>query len=99
MAGTTRLELATSCVTGMRSNQTELRSLIPLSFVCRLDLLYYAEFFFAILLFNLFLLTSIKGLLFNINLPKNKKPSKFLVLKAFYLFASFINLHTMGQVF
>ena len=27
MAGTTRLELATSCVTGMRSNQTELRSL------------------------------------------------------------------------
>ena len=26
MAGTTRLELATSCVTGMRSNQTELRS-------------------------------------------------------------------------
>ena len=24
MAGTTRLELATSCVTGMRSNQTEL---------------------------------------------------------------------------
>lgn len=31
MAGTTRLELATSCVTGMRSNQTELRSLIKLS--------------------------------------------------------------------
>ena len=28
MAGTTRLELATSCVTGMRSNQTELRSLV-----------------------------------------------------------------------
>ena len=28
MAGTTRLELATSCVTGMRSNQTELRSQI-----------------------------------------------------------------------
>ena len=26
MAGKTRLELATSCVTGMRSNQTELRS-------------------------------------------------------------------------
>ena len=26
MAGTTRLELATSCVTGKRSNQTELRS-------------------------------------------------------------------------
>ena len=25
MAGTTRLELATSCVTGKRSNQTELR--------------------------------------------------------------------------
>ena len=33
MAGTTRLELATSCVTGMRSNQTELRSHIQLSFV------------------------------------------------------------------
>ena len=32
MAGTTRLELATSCVTGMRSNQTELRSHIQLSF-------------------------------------------------------------------
>ena len=31
MAGTTRLELATSCVTGMRSNQTELRSHILLS--------------------------------------------------------------------
>lgn len=31
MAGTTRLELATSCVTGMRSNQTELRSHIILS--------------------------------------------------------------------
>ena len=31
MAGTTRLELATSCVTGMRSNQTELRSHIFLS--------------------------------------------------------------------
>ena len=27
MAGTTRLELATSCVTGKRSNQTELRPL------------------------------------------------------------------------
>ena len=33
MAGTTRLELATPCVTGMRSNQTELRSHIKLSFV------------------------------------------------------------------
>ena len=32
MAGTTRLELATSCVTGMRSNQTELRSHTLMSF-------------------------------------------------------------------
>ena len=32
-SGTTRLELATSCVTGMRSNQTELRSHIQLSFL------------------------------------------------------------------
>ena len=36
MAGTTRLELATSCVTGMRSNQTELRSHIQLSFVIQI---------------------------------------------------------------
>ena len=33
MAGTTRLELATSCVTGMRSNQTELRSHIGHFFI------------------------------------------------------------------
>ena len=39
MAGTTRLELATSCVTGMRSNQTELRSHIILSM--SFDKLYY----------------------------------------------------------
>ena len=34
MAGTTRLELATSCVTGMRSNQTELRSLVLEHLIC-----------------------------------------------------------------
>ena len=39
MAGTTRLELATSCVTGMRSNQTELRSLILFSLP--FDIYYY----------------------------------------------------------
>ncbi len=39
MAGTTRLELATSCVTGMRSNQTELRSLMLFSLP--FDIYYY----------------------------------------------------------
>ena len=43
MAGTTRLELATSCVTGMRSNQTELRSHIQLSSEY---ILYYLLIFF-----------------------------------------------------
>ena len=44
MAGTTRLELATSCVTGMRSNQTELRSHIKLSFVNRIVAQFGSEF-------------------------------------------------------
>ena len=34
MAGSTRLELATSCVTGRRSNQTELRPRVSSHFFC-----------------------------------------------------------------
>ena len=41
MAGTTRLELATSCVTGMRSNQTELRSHAFIMLSVPFDKFYY----------------------------------------------------------
>ena len=54
MAGTTRLELATSCVTGMRSNQTELRSHICLSM--SFDNVYYNMLIFFLQVGNLFFL-------------------------------------------